>query len=86
MLRDVRDGVVSAAAAERDYAVAIAADGRSIDEARARLRSGADSRHAGPRDLQARTSSCRRYDDMERAWRPAVRHESHFEISAAPSP
>jgi N-methylhydantoinase B len=36
----VRDGVVSAAGAERDYAVAIAADGRSIDAARtARLRS-----------------------------------------------
>ena len=34
VLRDVRDGVVSAAAAERDYAVAIAADERSIDDAR----------------------------------------------------
>ena len=34
MLRDVRDGVVSAAAAERDYAVAIAKDGRSIDATR----------------------------------------------------
>ena len=34
VLRDVRDGIVSRAAAERDYAVAIAADGRSIDVAR----------------------------------------------------
>jgi len=34
VLRDVRDGVVSEAGAERDYAVAIAADGRSIDDAR----------------------------------------------------
>jgi N-methylhydantoinase B len=34
VLRDVRDGIVSAAAAERDYGVAIAADGRSIDMAR----------------------------------------------------
>ena len=42
VLRDVRDGVVSAAAAERDYAVAIAADGRRIDEARtATLRAAA---------------------------------------------
>jgi N-methylhydantoinase B len=40
VLRDVRDGVVSRAAAERDYAVAIAADGRSIDARRtATLRS-----------------------------------------------
>jgi N-methylhydantoinase B len=31
VLRDVRDGVVSAEAAELDYGVAIAADGRSID-------------------------------------------------------
>jgi N-methylhydantoinase B len=34
VLRDVRDGIVSAAGAERDYGVAIAADGRSIDAAR----------------------------------------------------
>jgi N-methylhydantoinase B len=34
VLRDVRDGVVSIAGAERDYRVAIAADGRSIDEGR----------------------------------------------------
>jgi len=34
VLRDVRDGIVSAAAAERDYGVAIAGDGRSIDAAR----------------------------------------------------
>jgi N-methylhydantoinase B len=34
VLRDVRDGVISAPAAERDYAVAIAADGRNVDEAR----------------------------------------------------
>jgi N-methylhydantoinase B len=34
VLRDVRDGVVSEAGAERDYAVAIAADGRSIDDSR----------------------------------------------------
>src|SRR5262249_29748871 len=33
VLRDVRDGIVSVAAAERDYGVVIAADGRSIDEA-----------------------------------------------------
>ena len=43
VLRDVRDGVVSAAAAERDYGVAIAADGRSIDETRtAALRTAAE--------------------------------------------
>ena len=36
VLRDVRDGVLSSAAAERDYGVAIAADGRSIDVARTR--------------------------------------------------
>ncbi|MBI2767205.1 MAG: hydantoinase B/oxoprolinase family protein [Chloroflexi bacterium] len=34
VLRDVRDGVVSAAAAEREYGVAITADGRGIDAAR----------------------------------------------------
>jgi N-methylhydantoinase B len=34
VLRDVRDGLISAAAAEREYAVAIAADGRSVDEAK----------------------------------------------------
>jgi hypothetical protein len=34
VLRDVRDGIVSAAGAERDYAVAISADGRGIDTAR----------------------------------------------------
>jgi N-methylhydantoinase B len=34
VLRDVRDGIISAPAAERDYAVAIAADGRTIDQAR----------------------------------------------------
>jgi N-methylhydantoinase B len=34
VLRDVRDGIVSKAAAERDYAVAIAKDGRSVDEMR----------------------------------------------------
>lgn len=34
VLRDVRDGIVSKQAAERDYGVAIAADGRSIDTAR----------------------------------------------------
>jgi N-methylhydantoinase B len=43
VLRDVRDGVVSATGAERDYAVAIAADGRSIDQARtAALRAAAE--------------------------------------------
>jgi N-methylhydantoinase B len=31
VLRDVRDGIVSPSAAERDYGVAIAVDGRSID-------------------------------------------------------
>jgi N-methylhydantoinase B len=40
----VRDGVVSAAGAERDYAVAIAADGRHVDVARtAELRGAASS-------------------------------------------
>ncbi len=34
VLRDMRDGVVSAVGAERDYGVAIAADGRSVDEGR----------------------------------------------------
>ncbi len=34
VLRDVRDGVVSRAAAERDYGVALAADGRSVDPER----------------------------------------------------
>ena len=34
VLRDVRDGVVSAVGAELDYAVAITADGHSIDDAR----------------------------------------------------
>src|SRR5262249_56548609 len=33
VLRDVRDGIVSIEAAERDYGVAITVDGRSIDEA-----------------------------------------------------
>ncbi|SPP98104.1 hydantoinase B/oxoprolinase family protein [Bradyrhizobium vignae] len=42
VLRDVRDGIVSVAAAERDYAVAITADGLHIDEARtAQLRQAA---------------------------------------------
>ena len=42
VLRDVRDGVVSAAAAEREYGVAITADGRNIDDARtSRLRAQA---------------------------------------------
>src|SRR5688500_20042530 len=42
VLRDVRDGVVSAVTAERDYAVAIAEDGRSINETRtAALRAAA---------------------------------------------
>ena len=34
VLRDVRDGIVSPAVAERDYGVAVAADGRSVDQAR----------------------------------------------------
>jgi N-methylhydantoinase B len=34
VLRDVRDGVVSREAAERDYGVAITADGRALDSAR----------------------------------------------------
>lgn len=34
VLRDVMDGVVSADAAERDYGVIVAADGRSVDAAR----------------------------------------------------
>jgi N-methylhydantoinase B len=42
VLRDVRDGVVSAAAAERDYAVMIAKNGRGVDETRtAALRAAA---------------------------------------------
>ena len=41
VLRDVRDEVVSVAAAARDYGVAIGADGRSVDvEATAALRAG----------------------------------------------
>jgi N-methylhydantoinase B len=32
VLRDVRDGIVSAAAAERDYGVALSADRRSVDQ------------------------------------------------------
>ena len=41
VLRDVRDGLVSIAGAERDYRVAIAADGRSIDAGRtSELRAG----------------------------------------------
>ncbi|QOZ23878.1 hydantoinase B/oxoprolinase family protein [Bradyrhizobium sp. CCBAU 51753] len=40
VLRDVRDGVVSVAAAEREYAVVIASDGRSIDEARTQILRG----------------------------------------------
>ena len=40
VLRDVRDGIVSAEAAERDYGVAVTQDRRSVDEARtAALRS-----------------------------------------------
>ena len=39
VLRDVRDGIVSVESAEMDYAVAIDANGRSVDAARtARLR------------------------------------------------
>jgi N-methylhydantoinase B len=34
VLRDVRDGVVSRDAAEREYGVAITPDGRAIDAAR----------------------------------------------------
>jgi len=34
VLRDVRDGIVSAEYAEKNYAVAIAADGKSIDKKR----------------------------------------------------
>jgi len=41
VLRDVRDGVVSAAAAEREYGVAITSDGRAIDEARTAALRGA---------------------------------------------
>ncbi|MBB4264343.1 hydantoinase B/oxoprolinase family protein [Bradyrhizobium sp. CIR3A] len=41
VLRDVRDGIVSVVAAEREYAVAITPDGCSIDEAKTRqLRAG----------------------------------------------
>ena len=41
VLRDVRDGLVSVDRAEKDYAVAIAADGRSVDDSRtAALRRG----------------------------------------------
>jgi N-methylhydantoinase A len=38
VLRDVRDGVVSIEAAERDYGVVLAADGRSIDRAATEVR------------------------------------------------
>ncbi|MCA6112217.1 hydantoinase B/oxoprolinase family protein [Bradyrhizobium cenepequi] len=41
VLRDVRDGIVSVAAAEREYSVVIALDGRSIDEARTHKLRGA---------------------------------------------
>jgi hypothetical protein len=34
VLRDVRDCIVSPEAAEHEYGVAIAADGRSVDDAR----------------------------------------------------
>jgi N-methylhydantoinase B len=34
VLRDVRDGVLSSTAAERDYAVVLSADGRGVDQAR----------------------------------------------------
>ena len=40
VLRDVRDGVVSVAAAARDYGVVIAADGRSVDLAATAKRRG----------------------------------------------
>jgi len=33
VLRDVRDGVITRDAAERDYGVAIDADGKSVDDA-----------------------------------------------------
>jgi N-methylhydantoinase B len=36
VLRDVRDGVLTRSAAERDYGVAISADANSVDEARTR--------------------------------------------------
>jgi len=39
VLRDVRDGIISTSAAERDYGVAIAVNGRNIDaEKTAKLR------------------------------------------------
>jgi len=41
VLRDVRDQVVSAAAAERDYGVAIGRDGRTVDAARTAVLRGA---------------------------------------------
>ena len=40
VLRDVRDGVVSIAAAERDYGVIITPDGRSVDESATAIRRG----------------------------------------------
>jgi N-methylhydantoinase A/oxoprolinase/acetone carboxylase beta subunit/N-methylhydantoinase B/oxoprolinase/acetone carboxylase alpha subunit len=44
VLRDVRDGVLSREAAERDYGVAIGADGKSLDEARTRALRGGSGR------------------------------------------
>jgi N-methylhydantoinase B len=51
VLRDVRDGIVSRDAAERDYGVVVAPDGRSIDgpaTAAARRRGGSGVRPGGP--------------------------------------
>ena len=37
VLRDVRDGVLTSATAERDYGVAIGADGMGVDQARTQI-------------------------------------------------
>jgi N-methylhydantoinase B len=48
VLRDVRDGVLTPGAAERNYGVAIGADGKSVDEARTRGLRGHSNRPQYP--------------------------------------
>jgi N-methylhydantoinase B len=48
VLRDVRDGVLTRGAAERNYGVAIGADGKSVDEARTRGLRGHSNRPQYP--------------------------------------
>ena len=72
VLRDVRDGVVSVAGAERDYAVAIAADGRAIDAVRARPQGPAGPTSSLPdRGPPGPHLRCR-CNDMSETKRPAV--------------